>query len=211
MAHDQMTAAVALRSRTFFKHLVPIAACALTAHVAAYGTLLPGDGTHGYFAWYAPAVALLSIAAVVGTVVALAAAFVSGPSSRVSDVVGAMLPSAAPDDSLAARVVALAFGGTAFLAAQETLERSLPAGRLDLVRFAPSSLALVVGAVLLLAMAVALVERAVSKVSAALLCDRRPARRPTPGRSGWFAATVRLPASRPLTVHGGLRAPPAPV
>ena len=210
MARDQTTA-VALRSKTILRHVVPVAACALTAHVAAYGTLLPGDGTHGYFAWYAPAVALLSIAAVVGTVVALAAAFVSGPSSRMASAARTTLPPASPENSLVARVLALAFGGTAFLAAQETLERSLPAGRFDLVRFAPSSLALVVGAILLLATAVALVERAASRVSAAILGDRRPSRTPTPSRSEWFAASVRLPASSPLAVHGGLRAPPATV
>jgi hypothetical protein len=202
-------AAVASRIRTIFRHLVAVAACALTAHVAAYTAVLPEDAVHGYFAWYASAVALLSIAAVAGTVVALVTAFVSGPSGRASSVVRAMLPPASREDSLVARVLTLAFGGIAFLAAQETLERSLPGGRLVLVGFAPFSLAVIAGVVILLAGAIALVERAVARISTALLRDVGPRRERTDGRPPCSPGAVRLRASRPLTIHGGLRAPPA--
>jgi len=41
--------------------LVSAAVCALGAHALLYGTFRPGDGMHGYFGWYEPALALAAV------------------------------------------------------------------------------------------------------------------------------------------------------
>src|SRR5215208_6852959 len=39
------------------------AVCALGGHAVLYGTFRPGDGLHGYFGWYEPALAVVSLVA----------------------------------------------------------------------------------------------------------------------------------------------------
>jgi hypothetical protein len=208
MLNGRSLAAATTRTRRVGRHVIAVAACALVAHTAAYGELMPRGGTHGYVAWYAPLVAVLSGVAVLGTLVALTVAFVLGPSSTLAGVVRASLPPASREDTIVGRLLALGTGAVTFFALQESLEASLADGRTEFAGFTPPSLAIVAVAILVTAAAIALVERAVSSLVSLVLRNPRP--RPKPARAGRARLTSStLPrAARPLAIHGGLRAPP---
>ena len=153
-------------------------------------------------------VATLSVAALVGTGLALAVALVCGPTSRAASAVRSFLPVRSADDSAVAGLFRLASAALVFLAVQESLERSLTANRLELVSFTPSALALLVAVVVLAAAVVVLVQLVVSSLADVVLrVDRAHPRRDS--ATPWQRARVLVlrPIS-PLAVHGGLRAPP---
>ena len=56
-----------LRLRAGSGALLRVAVVALATHAVVYRSLLPADGEHGYFGWYAPLVAGLSAVALLGT------------------------------------------------------------------------------------------------------------------------------------------------
>jgi len=188
------------------RYAMAITLCALTAHAVAYGSLVPGDGTHGYFTWYAPLIGAASLAAFLGTMLALGLALVRGPASTAASALESVLPQSA-GDAFPVGLFRLASAALVFLAVQESLERSLASGQVALVSFAPSTLAVLVAVVVLTAGAIVLVARLVSSLAEGVLRGRRAARvRSTLTR--WQPGAVTRRALRPLAIHGGLRAPP---
>jgi hypothetical protein len=199
---------MASHGRRVLRHVTAVALCALFAHAVAYGSLVPEDGAHGYFTWYAPLVGVLSALSILVTLLALVIALVSGPASRLGVVIRSMLPTRSTDGSVFAELFRLAAAALVLLAVQESFERSLSAGRPELVSFAPSTLVFLVTAVLFAAAAIALIEHALSSLTDIVLrAARETGRKELPRR--WRPAHL-VPGARlrPLAVHGGLRAPP---
>ncbi len=191
------------------RHAVAIGVCALTAHAVAYGSLVPQDGVHRYFGWYAPLVATLSGAALVGVLLALTGALVLGPTSGAASVLGSVLPARSSDRSPVAGLFSLASAALVFLAVQESLERSLATDRLQLVSFAPGTLALLVGIVVLAAAIVVSVQRLIASLAEAVLRVLPPRSAHTgPAPRPWRSVLLAFHARSPLAIHAGLRAPP---
>jgi len=184
------------------RRLLPAAVCALATHALLYGTLNPADGLHGYFGWYEPAVAALSIASLLGLAGLVASAALA---PRVGRAVRSAAASTAP-----AGATARSLGATslAFLLTQETLERSIAAGHPAFAVLSPSQWLVVLAGIALCATALALLLRAGRVVAARLLADpeRRPRRRFQPS----WTVSVAVPGARPrpLAERFGLRAPP---
>jgi hypothetical protein len=182
--------------------LGPVALCALTAHAALYWSLFPADGVHGYFGWYEPAVAALSIASALVVGVAAVAALL-GRRSRVLAALRATPPTAMSG----VRLAALAAG---WLVVQETIERSVGAGQFELATFGIAGWSIIVGATIVAAGALTLLARigAAFVRAAASAPSRRFARSQSVVR--WIAS-VPPRRRRPLADRRGLRAPPAAV
>jgi len=163
--------------------LVSAAACALGAHALLYGTFRPGDGMHGYFGWYEPALAVAALAALVL-------------------VRPAWLRTRRPIGETARRISTTAF---AVLLAQESLERSLEAGRPAFAALTPAQLLVLLLGIVASALLLAVTLRAGQAVAARLL------QRPAPRLSiveRWSVVTVRRRQTRPLAGRFALRAPP---
>ena len=190
------------------RRLLPVALCALGGHFALYRSLDPSTGGHAYFAWYEPLVVGLTIAALLGLATLLLAA-VLGRDSLRRTVVRALLPATAqPPLPASIRAVRLALASVAFLAAQETFERTLTEGRLAPAAFSPSQVLLVLVVLAALAGLVALVERSCSQLIALVVAPARRLRDRSAGLS--FPAERPFAARRrnPLAELRGLRAPP---
>jgi hypothetical protein len=164
--------------------LIPAAVCALGAHAILYGTFRPGDGLHGYFGWYEPALAVL----------ALAALLVLRPAS---------LRTRLPIGETARRISMT----TLFvLLAQESLERTLQSGHPAVAALTPSQLLVLLLGVVATAVLLAFALRAGQVVIALLRGGRRP-RLLIVAR--WSIVTLRRGPARPLALRFALRAPPA--
>jgi hypothetical protein len=180
--------------------------CALAGHAAVYGSFAPEGSGHSYFAWYTPAVTILSTASLALLPLALAASLTARP-SRFGRVVRVLLSTRSADHDVRRRSVELAAGSLCFLVAQETLERSLATHGLSLPHFGPSTWLVLLAAVATAAGLVAFVGRAFGSLVDDLLGRAVPAgsRRATTLRPVLVAVSSR---PRPLAVHGALRAPP---
>jgi hypothetical protein len=191
------------------RHFLPIALCALAGHLALYGSLVPSTAEHAYFVWYEPVVAGLSILALV-LLAALLLAAVLGRDRLRRRVVPVLLPAAARPLPVGVRSVRLALASVAFLACQESVERTLSEGRLAPAAFGPEQLLLVLAVVAAAAAVVALVERSCSQLIA--LVARPLVRRTVRATRAWFPSTLPLISRRrsPLAQLRG-RAPPLPV
>jgi hypothetical protein len=163
--------------------LLTAAVCALGAHALLYGTFRPGDGLHGYFGWYEPA---LSLAALVSLLLLRPACL------RMRYPIG--------ETTRRLSVTALFV-----LLAQESLERSLQAGHPAFAALTPSQLLVLLAGIAAAALALAVALRA-GHVVAALLVRSRTFRRRTLAR--WSVVTVRRRRARPLASQFALRAPP---
>jgi len=164
--------------------LLPVAVCALGAHAILYGTFRPGDGLHGYFGWYEPGLALVSLAAVL----------------LLRPV---WLRTRLPIGEAARRI---STGALLFLLAQESLERSLQAGHPAFAVMTPSQWLVLLAGVAATAFALAVALRAGHAVMSLLL-------RHHPARAarivlGWSVVTVARGPARPLALRFALRAPP---
>jgi hypothetical protein len=163
--------------------LLTAAVCALGAHALLYGTFRPGDGLHGYFGWYEPAVALAAFA----SLVLLRPAFL-----RMRHPIG----------ETARRISVTALF---VLLAQESLERSLQVGHPAFAALTPSQLLVLLAGIAAAAFALAVALRA-GHVVAKLLIRSRTFRRRTLAR--WSIVTVPRRRARPLAGRFALRAPP---
>lgn len=192
------------------RELLPVALCALAGHFALYGTLAPSTGDHAYFVWYEPVVAGLSILALV-VLLGLLLAVVLGRDGLRSRIVPALLPAAARPLPVSVRAVRLGLASAAFLAVQETFERSLSEGRLAPAALGSSQLLLVLLVLAAAATFVALVERSCTRLIA--LVARPLVVRVDRGAGVWFPPARPLTVRRrsPLARQRGLRAPPLPV
>jgi hypothetical protein len=165
--------------------LLSAAVCALGAHAIVYATLRPGDGLHGYLGWYESAVAFASVAALL----------VVRPTRLLTR---------RPVEEAARRIGVSAL---LVLLAQESLERSIEAGRPTFVALTPSQWLLLLFAVAVTALLLAFAFRAGQAVVALLV--RKPAPRRRTAAAAWSVVTVSARPARPLALRFALRAPPA--
>jgi hypothetical protein len=164
--------------------LIPAAVCALGAHALLYGTFQPGDGLHGYFGWYEPALAGVSLAVLL----------VARPVS---------LRTRSP---LAETVRRVSTAAILVLLAQESLERTLQAGHPAFVVLTPSQWLVLLVGIGATAFLLAFALRAGQTVIGLL---RRVERSRALTVARWNVVTVRSRRARPLAERFALRAPPA--
>jgi hypothetical protein len=187
----------------FGRSIVAAALCAQLAHAIVYGSVLPSAGSHGYLVWYVPALAVVSVAALVLVPASIAAsALASGRRSF-----GAILPQRQPDRA-ARDVFRLALSSAAFFLVQESLERTAETGGIQVATFAPLTWLILVLALVLAAAAVVAIERTLEGLADRLRTATRPRAMPD---STWTTRTCWVVRPHPLSVHGGLRAPPVTV
>jgi hypothetical protein len=163
--------------------LIPAGVCALGAHALLYGTFRPGDGLHGYFGWYEPALAAA----------ALAALLVVRP---------ARLRTRLPIGETAR---GLSTTTTFLLLAQESLERTFQAGHPAFAAMTPSQWLVLLVGVAATALVLAVALRAGQLVLGLLYRVRRPRMLAV---ARWSVVTVRRGPARPLAHRFALRAPP---
>jgi hypothetical protein len=163
--------------------LLPAAVCALGAHGLLYGTFRPADGVHGYFGWYQPTLAVLSLSALL----------LLRP---------ACLRTRLPVGETARRLSAAAL--VLFLA-QESLERSLQSGQPAFAVLTPSQWLALLAGIAASALALAFALRAGQVLVDRLTCERRIRTRAV---AAWSVVTVSRRVARPLAERFALRAPP---
>lgn len=186
---------------------VAVVVCAFAAHAVAYGSPWPSDAEHGYFAWYAPIIAAVSAVSLILPPVVLVLALTTGKESRLVRLVARFLP-VHTRRSIRGEVAVLAASAFGFLLVQESLERWLTAGRFEVPSFPPQTWLTFVAALVVFAVLVVLVERAVSSLADAICASGR-ASVPKACKTAPRPRSVRRRRrERPLAVHGGLRAPP---
>jgi hypothetical protein len=174
----------------------------LGAHAALYRSFWPRDSVHGYLGWYTLGVAVVSLGAIAGLVIALAFALRArslGQPVRAFRVSG-------PERTYGLYVADLAVSGLAWVYLQETLERSIPNRELVFASFGPSQvlgllLGLAAGALVL-----GFLMRAGTRVAQAVL-DRGSAAIGGP-TARWTPRQADRRAWRPLAARFALRAPP---
>ena len=164
--------------------LIPAAVCALGAHAFLYGTLRPGDGLHGYFGWYEPALAVLSLAVLV----------VVRPARMRT-----RLPIGETTRRLSTTTLFL-------LLAQESLERTLQAGHPAFAAMTPSQWLVLLVGIAATAVLLAFALRAGQLVLGLLHRIRRPRML---AEARWSVVSVRRSPARPLAHGFALRAPPS--
>jgi hypothetical protein len=186
--------------------LLRVAVVALATHAVVYRSLLPADGAHGYFGWYAPLVAGLSAVALIGTLGVLLA--------RATGIGGSWVPRIAaapePSDGVSLAVSRLAGKALAFLVVQETLERSIPARSFELAQFTPLQWLVLLATITLAATILVSASRGRSLL-ARRLDSPRPAAEAAAKASPPILRSFAPVARNPLASFGGLRAPPAPI
>ena len=185
------------------RRILLAAVCALVAHAAAFGTLWPHDGVHRYFGWYEPLVAALSLGAIAGLALLLAAVVVARARGLRLRLPG--LPVA--DRSLGALTAEIAVSGLVYLVIQESLERSLALGAPALGAFGPGQWLVVFAALGSAALVLALAVR-VARAAVRVAAGRRPAAVEHRDGLAWSVVVGQERRSRPLAVGPALRAPP---
>jgi hypothetical protein len=181
------------------RRLPAAAACALAAHALLYRSLQPSDGAHGYFSWYEPAVAAASFAALAGVLGFVLAVAVRRHGGRTP--IG-------PPAPLGDTARALGASTLAVLLAQESLERSLVAGKPAFAAFSPFQWLVLLLGVAIVSLVVALALNAgLAVVRRALAAPPRTARARRP-EAPWSVVTGSWRRPRPLAERFGLRAPP---
>lgn len=185
--------------------------CALGGHVALYHELRPDGSAHAYFAWYAPLILGLSLAAVTAFAAMLFAAALGRRTVRMA-VTRMLLPGGVRPANVGARAARLALASGTFLVCQESLERSVAASRPVAAAFSPGQIAILLVVLSLLAAVVALLERScvelIGHVLARTICRRRLVLPQLPVPCSSFSVS---PRRNPLAEGRGLRAPPLTV
>jgi hypothetical protein len=170
----------------------------------------PSGPLHGYFSWYEPLVAVLSLVSIVAVPLALAALLLADRAPRSLDLARRIVGTMEAERSRR-RAFSLAISALAVLTLQESLERTVSVGRLELVSLSPSGW---LGAALAAAAAAAIITLVRTGVlrllhAACSLPHRRTHLIDAPTLMAIRQlATTRV--GRPLAVHGALRAPPSP-
>jgi hypothetical protein len=165
--------------------------CALATHAVLYRTFTPRDSAHAYFGWYEPAVAALSLAAVV-VLFALVAVAAMRPLRMLARV---RIPS----------VRSVAASSFALFLVQEAVERSVATGQLSIQVLAPSQVLTLLAAVTVASWLFVLALRLACRVARALAADVPRVRAFVARWSVRATATVR---PRPLALGCALRGPP---
>jgi hypothetical protein len=180
--------------------ILAAAVCALAGHIALYQAVLPADEVHGYLSWYEPAIAGLSLAAVAG----LAGLVLVGLLNR-----DFRLPCLRPGRSFDQSAIRLGMAGVAFLIVQETIEHSVADHSLSFVSVADGRWLAVLAVVAASAAALAFLARLGDRAVRALLAEKRLRSERLIVVPAWSRAPGERRRSRPLALHGALRAPPA--
>jgi len=180
----------------------PIALCALSAHAMLYRSIFPEDGVHGYFGWYEPLVAALSAASFLAVAVAGVAALRGHRSRFVSE-----FAAVSPTRASASRLAAL---GAIWLIAQESIERSIAIGGLQLASFTPAGWVIVLATALLAATVFTMLARAGCALASVLVARSVRARRAqTAAKDARREVGAHVRRRRALADRRGLRAPPS--
>jgi hypothetical protein len=174
----------------------------LVAHAALYRSLWPNDNVHGYLGWYTLGVAVLSLVAIAGLVVALVLAVRADRLCRPLPAFGPVCP----ERTYGFYVADLAVSGLVWVYVQETLEQSIQDHELVFAMFGPGQvLALLLGLAggalvlgFLLRLGVRIVRTVLERGAAA-------GGEPT---SFWTPHPAECRARRPLAARFALRAPP---
>jgi hypothetical protein len=190
------------RSLRLARRLLQALLCALAAHAAAYGSLLPRDSIHGYLGVYEGVVAVLSAVAV-GVFVLALLALMAGRERLLVSLVGRRAGRLRFGNAVGL------LGGAALgvLLVQESFERSVETGNIA-VASAPAVIWLnALAAIVIVATVFVLLERSCGELIRALLAGRAtlpraPARVLTPRRA------PRTRRRNSLAEFRGLRAPP---
>jgi hypothetical protein len=178
------------------RRLIEAAACALAAHALVYRTLLPGDGMHGYFTWYEPAVGVASLLSLLWLLFAV----VRTVSGRASSPPSAQAPFATTFGEL--------FGSTfLFLLVQESFERSVETGRPAVAIFTPASVLALAAAASVVAVALA-AARCLGRAAVQMLLRTAEPGVADGGAQRWHVALAPTVRPRPLAERFGMRAPP---
>jgi hypothetical protein len=182
-----------------------VAVCALATHALVYRTLWPSDGVHGYFSWYEPVVAVISVASLVGLLGFVAVAWAARLRGRSLHVAARVHSPAA----VATTARSLGASSLGFLLIQESVERSLEAGHPALQVFTPSEwLVLLAGLAatsLLLAVGLRLARSVLNRALGSTGVRRQRSWRVV---LRWSVVTFSLRRPRPLAERFALRAPP---
>ena len=176
------------------RRLIEAAACALAAHALLYRTLQPGDGMHGYFTWYEPAVGFASVLAVTWLLFAV----VHAARGRASGL------SSAPFGPTFGRLFASTF---VFLLVQESLESVAATGRPAVAMFTPTAVLALAAAAGVVALALA-AARCLGRAAVNALLRVFTPRVARTDAQGWHLALASALRPRPLADRYGLRAPP---
>jgi hypothetical protein len=185
------------------RSIVAVALCAQLAHAVVYGSLLPSAGAHGYLVWYVPTLAVVSVAALALVPASIAAsALANGRRSF-----GAILPRRQPGRA-ARDVFRLALSSAVFFVVQESVERTAETGGLQVATFAPLTWLILLPVLLVIAAAIIAVERTLEDLAERLGVTARPRATFHPT---WTRRACTVARPHPLSVHGGLRAPPVTV
>jgi hypothetical protein len=182
-----------------------VAVCALATHALVYRTLWPADGVHGYFGWYEPAVAVVSLGSFVGLLCFVAVAWAARRCGRP-------LRAAARVDSpdaFPATARSLGASSLVLLLIQESVEKSIEAGHPTFQLFTSAEwLVLLVGLAVtsvILALGLRLARSVTGCALGRAPLRRRLGRRLTPR---WSVVTCNRRRTRPLAARFALRAPP---
>ncbi len=174
--------------------------CALAAHAAAYRSVWPQDGVHGYFGWYEPLVGALSAAAVAVVSLSLALGL------RDRAVLGWLRPWRSPSRLAGARLAALSLG---VLLAQESVERSFGVDHVAIASFPALTWLVILASVSLAAAALTFLARCCSEL-AGLVLRARARVRPAEGTRRPPAIPRACRRRHPLAECLWTRAPPVP-
>ena len=185
--------------------LLLAAVCAVAAHVAAYRTLWPQDGLHGYLGWYEPLVAGLPLAATVGIAVfVVLARRARRRAGRVPFAITAL-----PQRPLGSRIVGIGVSGLVYLIVQESVEQSAAAGSPQFASLTLGQWFAVFVAVVAAGLALACVLRLGEAVVQLVLRDSTPVPAGRRCAPAWSVTVGEVRRSRPLALRSALRAPPA--
>jgi hypothetical protein len=166
--------------------------CARAAHAVLYRTLTPRDPAHAYFGWYQPAVAGLSVAAVVALLVLVA--------------VAAMRPLRVLARVRVPTVRALAASSVGVFLVQEAIERSVAVGHPAVEVLAPSQWLTLFAAVSVASWLFVLALRLARRVARSLVAAAAPRLHVFVAR--WSVSATAIVRARPLALGCALRGPP---
>lgn len=184
-----------------FSFVLPAALSALAAHAAAYRSLLPETGVHGYFGGYEAVIAVLSV----GASALLAGLLLAALLNRAA---AGRAPFRLESRSTRTATLWVAPAALVLLLMQESIERSLGQRGLALASFSAAQWLALVGTIALAAAVFGLLGRGYRTLSARLSgYPPLRSRRPDPRRTRPFARPTHRPRS-PLATGRALRAPP---
>jgi hypothetical protein len=186
-----------------------VALCALATHAAVYHALQPADAEHGYFSWYAPLVTVVSLLALIGIPLVIALLLLGAPGGGLRRAVTRFVPDVSRAEGTRLETARIAFASFSFLLVQESLERSLQLHAAALPSFNASEWLLLIAAVVALSHVLVWAGRGVSALVEAMGSTGRSGRWPAVRSDRTRTEPVTLRRSRPLALHGALRAPPA--